>query len=90
VLEPTDEMVEAYNEASWNNPQASHGAEFPNVSEGLAAVLAIVERDNQVTPRCAEELVPGLRCTRVVVGGPHRGEHEGKTSTGNKVQWAVD
>lgn len=46
-MEPTDEMIRAYADASWEKPVWTHGAEFPNVRDGLAAVLAIVERDRK-------------------------------------------
>jgi hypothetical protein len=69
MIEPTDEMIEAYQEASWDKPVGSHGAEFPNVRDGLAAVLAIVERDYDVLQHDAH---PGSPCwKRDWVGEPY-------------------
>jgi hypothetical protein len=45
VTEPTAEMVSAFELASWANGQEE------DVAAGLAAVLAIVERDRCMQPR---------------------------------------
>jgi hypothetical protein len=57
VIEPTDEMIDAFR-AAFNQAatdRAASGASFIEGSEitraGLAAVLAIVERDYEVLPR---------------------------------------
>ena len=44
MIEPTDEMERAYDDAAWENPVELGGLEMANVRAGLAAVLAIVER----------------------------------------------
>lgn len=44
MIEPTDEMERAYDDAAWENPVELGGLEMANVRDGLAAVLAIVER----------------------------------------------
>lgn len=65
MIEPTDEMIEAYNEASWDNSQFS----------GLAAVLAIVERDYVVRPLRCPNLGTSFQCMR---GAGHDGSHSGR------------
>lgn len=80
MIEVTDEMETVFNEAC-----EAQQITFNTVA-GLEAVLAIVERDHQVLAICREELVPGLRCEKLLIG--HRGEHEGTTSTGNTVKWS--
>jgi hypothetical protein len=53
VIEPTDEMVEAYGRAVWPTPRSKSDAETTRARRraGLAAVLAIVERDRCMQPR---------------------------------------
>jgi hypothetical protein len=46
VIPVTAELEKAYDEAAWKNPVRIYGEDFPNVRDGLAAVLAIVERDH--------------------------------------------
>jgi hypothetical protein len=72
VIEPTEEMVRAFAVAD-------------SIEGGLAAVLAIVERDYMLIPRCPNELVPGIRCLRV---GHTRGDHEGFAPGGSTVKWS--
>lgn len=45
MIEVTDEMKDAYDDAAWENPVELGGLEMANVGAGLAAVLALVERD---------------------------------------------
>lgn len=42
MIEPTDEMVEAFELAAWPKPDS----ETIHIEAGLAAVLALVERDH--------------------------------------------
>lgn len=49
MIKPTEEMEQAYENAAWESPSEIGGLEMPNIRAGLAAVLAIVERD---LPRC--------------------------------------
>jgi hypothetical protein len=51
VIEPTDEMIDAYDDAAREHPVGLGELRVPNVREGLAAVLAIVERDYRLAPR---------------------------------------
>lgn len=85
MIELTDEMYGAFEAAAW--PEGWSGGD-PFLSDGLAAVLAVVERNYRLTKVCTEELVPGLRCVRETYGEPHRGDHEGETSTGSTVKWS--
>lgn len=78
MLEVTDEMVDLALDVFHDDGMAA----------ALAAVLAIVERDYQLTERCREELIPGVRCVLLSPGGEHRGQHEGKMPTGNTVRWS--
>lgn len=78
-----DEMVRAFNEADFSGCGTADW-EDSHIRIGLAAALA----GYKLTKLCGEELVPGLRCTREIYGEPHRGDHEGKTSTGNTVKWS--
>jgi len=45
VIEPTDEMLRAFDDAAWSDPIDIAGEASANDRAGLAAVLAIVERD---------------------------------------------
>jgi hypothetical protein len=60
VIEPTDEMVEAYGRAVWSTPRSKSDAETTRARRraGLAAVLAIVERDRCMQPRGHAQHVP--------------------------------
>lgn len=67
MIEPTEEMVEAFTDGSWEKP-VWMGADFPNVRDGLAAVLAVVERDYALVdrksadrPQCDSQRW-GMRC----------------------------
>lgn len=51
MIEVTDEMAQAYEDAVWEHPAEFAGQEFANIREGLGAVLTIVERDYEVTAR---------------------------------------
>lgn len=55
MIETTDEMVQAYDEAAWKNPVEFGGVEMANVHEGLTAVLALVERDYALVDRTLAE-----------------------------------
>lgn len=80
-IEVTDEMVELFR----LNHDPANPEEQPDIRAGLVAVLAMVRRDYRLSKICTAELVPGLRCWRP----EHtRGDHEGKTSTGNLVKWS--
>jgi hypothetical protein len=55
VIEVTGEMVDAF----WSGHDAVEGS----TEDGIAAVFAIIERDNAVEPYClAESGIPGVRC----------------------------
>jgi hypothetical protein len=54
MIEVTDEMERAYDDAAWENPIELGGAYMADVRAGLAAALAIVERDHDVTPKLPE------------------------------------
>jgi hypothetical protein len=90
VIEVTDEMAEAFERAFGFASSEDQVVIHRRANcAGLAAVLAIVERDHQVVALCCEELTPGLRCTRALIpANGHRGDHEAKLSTGNTVRWS--
>jgi hypothetical protein len=62
VIEPTDEMLDAYDDAAREHPVGLGELRVPNVREGLAAVLAIVERDYRIEPRPPWD--PPWHCTK--------------------------
>lgn len=80
-----DDMIRAFNEADFSGC-GNADWEDSHIRAGLAAALA----GYKLTKLCDEELTPALRCTREVYGEPHRGDHEGITSTGNKVRWSTE
>lgn len=51
MIEPTDEMVTAFMRAAAETPVQVAGRELLNARAGLAAALAIVERDYDVSPK---------------------------------------
>ena len=71
MIEPTDEMIDAFRRAFNQKATdlAATGASFLEGADitraGLAAVLAIVERDHEVRPYCNEALAPGIVCKRM-------------------------
>jgi hypothetical protein len=87
VIEPTDEMERVFRDA-WMKSMAedprSDDPERIADRAGLAAVLAIVERDYAVYPLCPAEFEPGLRCERFP---GHGGEHVTRRGSGPKVTW---
>jgi hypothetical protein len=80
VIEPTDEMITAFQIA-----EDAPGVLCGDTRAGLAAVLAIIARDYRLVEMCREELAPGLRCHSAQHLG---GEHEARTETGNTVRWS--
>jgi hypothetical protein len=76
VIEPTDEMVTAYVEA-WRDRlfKEPQDQDRPAVRAGLAAVLAIVERDRSVQ---SNPNAPRWRCNtteRCLLEDGHEGPH---------------
>lgn len=66
MIEPTDEMIEAFNRGK---SAGGMGTGTAGPGPGIAAVLAIVERDYDLRPR------PDARCARPGCGhtaGQHR------------------
>jgi hypothetical protein len=52
VIEPTDEMVRAFDLAAWEGPvEQDADPTVADIGAGLAAVLAIVERDYELVAR---------------------------------------
>lgn len=47
-IEITDEIVRAFEDAAWDDPVEFGGVEMANNRAGLAAVIAIIERDHRV------------------------------------------
>jgi hypothetical protein len=85
VIEPTDEMVAAYAKA-FNAARQTPRREGYAERDGLAAVLAIVERDYELLPYCNAELTPDIVCKLSQVIG-HR-DHKGAAPNGSTVTWA--
>jgi hypothetical protein len=73
MVEVTDEMVELFR----LNHDPANPEEQPDIRSGIAAVLHIVERDNQVHPLCAATLGTGLRC-EYEAGMAHPDEHSAR------------
>lgn len=99
MIEPTDDMRSAFRKAQHQRARqivddarqvldqgALVGAHDALLDAGLAAVLALVERDYDVRKTCAAELTPGVRCK--LPENHMVAEHEGLTSTGNRIKWA--
>lgn len=63
-IEPTDEMEQAYDHASWENPtrNAEEGVDYPNVRDGLTAVLALVDRDQSAALTILADMVDPDPC----------------------------
>lgn len=74
MIEPTDEMYEAFELAAWPKPDS----ETIHIREGLAAVLAIVERDYEPR-RCDKRAWAGQVCVKP------RGHESGHESRGGVV-----
>lgn len=70
MIEPTDEMVTAFMRAAHAEPVYIAGQEVPNVRAGLAAVLAVIEREYVV--QCG---APGLNGARCQMEPGHAGAH---------------
>lgn len=81
----TAEMAEAGWAALPVSAQESGDVDLDDMAAVIAAVFILVERDYRLFPNCTDELMPGLRC---LLQAHARGEHEGKTSTGNTVRWS--
>lgn len=68
MIEPTEEMERAYDDAAWENPVELGGLEMANIRAGLAAVLAIVERDRRSgTPLPGEPVWEGISQKRLTL-----------------------
>jgi hypothetical protein len=81
VIEVTDEMVQlVYEQIDFVN----HGDD--GIREGLAAVLAIIERDHALLPYCNAELMPGVVCKLDKNLG--HAEHRARMPGGNPVSWS--
>jgi hypothetical protein len=63
MIEITDEMMNAYEEAA----ERSAGHPIQAFGAGLAAVIAVVERDYDVAPkRCSHVFTDGEQCERAL------------------------
>lgn len=82
MLEPTDEMIYAFVGEPEITATDAHA-----IQVGLAAVLAIVERDNQVHPLCTATLGTDMRC-EFEAGMAHPNEHSAKAPSGSRVRWS--
>jgi hypothetical protein len=58
VIEVTDEMVTAFMRAASDTPVQAAGRDLLNARAGLAAALAIVERDYNLSPALCDEPHP--------------------------------
>lgn len=50
-MDVTDEMIKAFADAAWEKPVEFGGLEMADNRAGLAAVLALVERDHCLEPK---------------------------------------
>jgi hypothetical protein len=81
TIEPTDEMVLAFEAVQGTDPLGNL------TRDALAAVLALVERDYLLTPICNAELMPGVVCKRSAINPRHK--HEATLpATGSRVEWS--
>lgn len=84
MIKVTDEMIEAYDDAAWENPGELGGVSCADIRSGLAAVLAIVEGDYRLTCPASAEWDQGLvRCAK---DPGHEGGHHGLTPNAG-VSW---
>lgn len=82
MIEPTDEMVEAFVASGVDESEFL----LADTRAGLAAVLALVERDYELTPippPCGVSGPDGLTCQR---NPKHRGHH-GHVNDSALVKW---
>lgn len=80
TIEPTEEMINsirAFVPAPCGVEQARKAASL---------ILAVVERDYRLIPRCPESLTPELLCGQPADDG--HGLHIAKTPTGSRVTWS--
>jgi hypothetical protein len=78
VLKPTDEMVGTV--LTWRQTRGTLAVDL------VTELLALIERDNRVTPLCLDELAPELRCDDT---SGHPGSHNALAPSGSRVTWGV-
>jgi hypothetical protein len=75
MIEPTDEMADAFRRAAWAKPVWIAGQEVPNLREGITAVLAIVERDYPIGPIMCDASCPTEDLAYCELPRGHKGTH---------------
>ena len=87
MIEPTDEMVQLALDVFLATPTGSIAQIDAGMSEALAAVLAIVERDyhvrERIQTRCGVPGPDGLACQR----SPDHGTNHAASDGNGLVQW---
>jgi hypothetical protein len=86
TIKPTDEMVRAFMRAYADADDGSSQVILSDAAEkaGIAAVLAVVERDYRTVRICGAELGTSMRCERAE---HDEGEHEAIAPGGSLVRW---